>query len=233
MPDSQPTIVAIGAHAADAEFTAGAALLKHVRAGWQAHLIHLTLGEKGSAQLGPEEYGAQKRAEAGAAAEALGASAHFLAHLDGELVESEEAARELAVLLRTLQPSVVITHWRESIHRDHIVTHHLVRRAMFVAAIRHFDLEGLPPMRWARLYYADNWEDAEGFRPYVFMNVSEVMEDWERACKCYAIGRGEGGYPYWDWYQARTRLHGIAMRVQHAQAFAIEESGMRVEREML
>ena len=233
MPEHIPTVVAIGAHAADMEFSAGATLLKHVRQGWEAHIVSLTLGEKGSAKLSADEYGAQKRREAEEAAAVLGATAHFLPYADGELVESEEAARELATLLRRLQPQVVITHWRESIHRDHTVAHHLTRRAMFVAAMRHFDLGGLPPMRWARLYYADNWEDAEGFRPYVFVDVSEVMADWERAFKCFAIGRGEGGYPYWDWYEARTRLHGIGMGVQHAEAFAIEESGMRVEREML
>jgi hypothetical protein len=59
------------------------------------------------------------------------------------------------------------------------------------------------------------------------------MADWEAAFKCFAIGRGEGGYPYWDWYQARTRLHGIAMRVPHAMAFAVDESRRVQYRELL
>jgi len=46
------------------EFTAGATLLKHARSGWEVHIVHLTLGEKGNPQLSPEEYGAQKRKEA-------------------------------------------------------------------------------------------------------------------------------------------------------------------------
>ena len=49
MPD-KPCIVAIGAHAADMEFSAGGALLLHAREGWDAHIINLTLGEKGAAQ---------------------------------------------------------------------------------------------------------------------------------------------------------------------------------------
>ncbi len=232
MPDP-PCILAVGAHAADMEFSAGATLLKHARAGWQAHLLHLTLGEKGHAALSAPDYGVQKHSEAEAAAEILQATAHFLPYPDGELTADEEIARQIARLLRTLQPQVLITHWRESIHRDHTVTHDLTRRAVFLATLRHFNLDGLPPARWMRLYYADNWEDAEGFRPYVFVDVSEVLADWERAFRCYAIGRGEGGYPYWDWYQARTRLHGISQRVAHAQAFAVEESQMRVSRELL
>lgn len=226
-------IVAIGAHTADMEFTAGATLLKHVRQGWEAHLVSLTLGEKGSARLSPAEYGTQKHAEAEEAARLLQATPHFFPYLDGELPNTDEVARQLALLLRRLQPQVIVTHWRDSIHQDHTNTYHLVRRARFMATIRHFDLEGLPPLRWARMYYADNWEDPENFRPYVYVDISEVFADWEQAFKSFAIGRGEGGFPYWDWYQARTRIHGIHRRVQHAQAFAIDEDSMLQVRELL
>jgi len=229
----KPCIVAVGAHAADAEFAAGASLLKHVRVGWDAHLIHLTLSEKGSATLSPEEYAAQKKVEAEEAARLLGATAHFLPCKDGELPVTDEIARQIALLFRRLQPGVIITHWPGSIHLDHTNTYHLTRRAHFMAAIRHFDLDDLPPARGCRLYYADNWEDPENFEPYVYVDISDVMADWEKAFKTYAIGRGEGGYPYWDWYQARTRLHGIARGVRHAQGFAIDAFGKFQMRDLL
>ncbi|NSW56062.1 MAG: PIG-L family deacetylase [Armatimonadetes bacterium] len=229
----RPCIVAIGAHAADMEFSAGATLIRHVRAGWDAHLVHLTLGEKGHATLCVGEYGAQKREEALAAAEVIGAQAHFLDCKDGELDADEETAREIARILRVLRPSVIITHWSRSIHRDHEAAHELTRRAVFLAAIRHFDLDGLPATRCPRAYYADNWEDTEGFRPYVYVDVSAEMDAWAEVFRCFAIGRGEGRYPYWDWYQARTRLHGIGLRVAHAQAFAIDEKDIFVTRETL
>ncbi len=232
MPD-EPVILAIGAHAADVEFSAGATLLKHARQGWQAHLVHLTLGEKGSASLSPDEYAAQKRTEALAAAEALQASAHILPFRDAELTVTDEVAREIALLLRRLRPEVVITHWRESIHADHTAAHQLTHRALFMAQNPHFDLEGLPRMPWARLYYAENWEDPGGFRPYVYVDVSDVFDDWARAFACYAIGRGEGGYPYWDRYQAQTRIRGIEVGVRHAQAFAVDESALKQRRDVL
>lgn len=228
-----PCIVAIGAHAADMEFSAGAALLKHAQAGWDAHIIHLTLGEKGSATLSPTAYGAQKRAEAQAAAAVLQATPHFLPFADGELFPTEEAALAVARILRQVQPQVVITHWRESIHSDHTAAHAITRRALFLAGLPHFDLDGLPPMRWARLYFADNWEDPDHFRPYHFVDITEVMEPWKAAFDCFAIGRGEGGFPYWDWYQARTRLHGIALRTGHAMAFAVDEARMIQPRDLL
>jgi len=223
MPECR-CIVAVAAHAADMEFAAGATLLKHARNGWEAHIIQLTLGEKGHAKLSPEEYGAQKRREAEAACEVLRVTPHFLPYADGELSVTDEVAREVGVLLRRLQPEVIVAHWCGSIHGDHIAAHHLARRAFFMAANPHFDLGvDAPRARWARTYYADNWEDAEGFEPYTYVDISEQMAEWKQAFDCFAIGRGEGGYPYWDWYEARTRLHGIRVGVRHAQAFAIEE----------
>ena len=128
---------------------------------------------------------------------------------------------------------MVIAHWRDSIHGDHTAAYHLTRRACFLAAIKHFELDDLPPARGMRLYYADNWEDPDNFQPYIYVDISEVMTDWERAFKCYAIGRGEGGFPYWDWYQARTRIHGIAIGCGHAEAFAVDSWRMRQSRELL
>lgn len=231
--EQQNCVVAIGAHAADMEFTAGATLLKHARNGWSVHIVHLTLGEKGDPNLSPEEYGLQKRREAESAAQILQATPHFLPYRDGELVVSNEIASEIAKLLRQLQPQVVITHWRDSIHSDHTATHFLTRRAVFMAANPHFELDGLKPVKGVRIYYAENWEDAENFRPFVYVDISDVFADWERAFKCFAIGRGKGGFPYWDWYQARTRIRGIEVGVQYAQAFAVDEWQMRQRRDLL
>jgi len=229
----KPCIVAVGAHAADAEFAAGATLLKHARQGWDAHIVHLTLGEKGSATLSAEEYAAQKKAEAEEAAHLLEATPHFFPYRDGELPLTDAVAAELALLLRRLQPQVILAHWPGSIHLDHTNAHHLTLRAHFMAAIRHFDLEDLPPARGCRIYFTDNWEDPTDFEPYIFVDITEVMDDWEKAFKAYAIGRGEGGFPYWDWYQARTRMHGVMRRVGHAQAFAIDPMGKYQMRELL
>lgn len=230
---NQFCIVAIGAHTADMEFSAGATLLKHARDGWDAHIIHLTLGEKGNPNLSPEEYGEQKKREAEAAAKILRVTPHFLPYSDGELTVNDEITQRIAKLLRQLQPQVIITHWRNSIHNDHIATHHITRRAIFIAANPHFDLDGLPRLSGARLYYAENWEDAEGFRPFVYVDIGDVFSDWERAFKSFAIGRGEGDFPYWDWYCSCTRIRGIEIGVMYAQAFAVEQHRMRQRQELL
>ena len=67
------TVLSIGAHAGDAEVTTGALLARHKRLGDRVVMLHLTLGEGGNPKMSPAAYGEQKKREALAAAQALGA----------------------------------------------------------------------------------------------------------------------------------------------------------------
>jgi LmbE family N-acetylglucosaminyl deacetylase len=71
------TILAIGAHAADMELSAGALLAHQAKLGDRVVLLHLTLGEGGHPKLPPAIYREQKRREAEAAARDLGAEVIF------------------------------------------------------------------------------------------------------------------------------------------------------------
>src|ERR687888_223623 len=77
MPDIS-CVLAIGGHAADMEFTAGALVAKYTRAGARAVFLHLTAGEMGHPRLSGQEYARQKYEEAHNAARVLGAEARFL-----------------------------------------------------------------------------------------------------------------------------------------------------------
>ena len=221
MPDKQ-TILAIGAHAADVELTAGAALMKHIAAGWEAHIAHISLGEKGHPTLGVDAYAQQKRVEAEKAAQLIGARAHFLPFRDGEIELTWDIVEALVGVIREVKPCVVVTHWRESIHPDHTATYHLTRKALFVAGNPHFSLHG-PAHSVSGIYFAENWEDPDEFEPYVYVDVSDVMKGWECAVKSYELVRGDVvDYPYWDYYSSLTRMRGIQIGVDHAQAFNVD-----------
>ncbi len=70
-------VLAIGAHAGDAEITTGALLARHKRLGDRVALLHLTLGEGGNPKMSPAAYGEQKKREALVAAKVLGADVFF------------------------------------------------------------------------------------------------------------------------------------------------------------
>jgi len=219
-------LMVVGAHAGDAEVTCGGLIAKYSRAGYEVVIVHMTLGERGHPRLSEEEYAEQKRREAEEAARILGARPIFLPYRDGELTASREVKLRLCDLVRELRPEIVITHWRGSIHRDHRSTYRAVRDALFYAALPAVRRER-PAHRVRALYFAENWEDSFGFKPQVYVDVSETFEVWREAASAYAFARGETGFPYIEYYTCLFRIRGIESGFRYAQALMLPELGER------
>jgi LmbE family N-acetylglucosaminyl deacetylase len=202
-----PAVLLVGAHAADMEFTAGAIAAKYAQAGWRVVLLHCTLGERGHPTLSAAAYADQKRREALEAARRLGAEARFLGYPDGELPEDDTVALALADVIREVRPTVVVTHWAGSIHQDHTRTAHNTERALFLAGLRTLERER-PAYEVDRLYYAENWEDPDGYRPDVYVDTTAVHETWRQAASCYEIFRGAAGFRYGDYYESLAVMRG-------------------------
>lgn len=222
------TILAIGAHAGDIELSAGAVLLAQHDRGDRIVLLHMTLGEGGNPKLSPEQYGAQKRREALAVASAMGAEVLFAPYRDGELPNTEEVRRYVADVIRQVKPTLVITHWKNSMHPDHSNTSAIVQDAVLLAS-----LEGVktahPPWRGVRgVWYAENWEDAEGFQPYLYVSTKGVVDRWRAIVSNYEFARGvTSGFPYIDYYTALETVRGAEARTGTAEAFDIDSYGKK------
>jgi LmbE family N-acetylglucosaminyl deacetylase len=222
------TFLAIGAHAGDMEITAGALLLKQRELGDRVVFLHLTLGEGGTPRMSPELYGEQKRREAQDVASALGAEVIFGPYRDGEIPNDEKARRYVADVIRRVKPTNIITHWRKSIHKDHAATSAIVDDAVLLAS-----LDGVktahPAYRGVRgIWYAENWEDPEGFDPYIYVDVSGYVDRWRDAVSKYEFIRGGiSGFRYLDYYTALATLRGAESRHDAAVAFDIDEMGKR------
>jgi len=224
----QKTILAIGAHAGDAELTMGPLLAAEQKRGTRVVILDLTLGEKGHPKLSAEEYAAQKRREATAVASALGAELEIGPYRDAELPDNEEARRFVAGVIRRVKPTLVLTHWKESMHRDHSATSAIVRDAVLLAALP--GVEGVPgaPHRGVSVWYAENWEDATGFSPYIYVGIdSTSWNRWRAAVSNYAFARGETGFPYIEYYDALGKVRGIEARKARAITFNVEPEGKR------
>jgi LmbE family N-acetylglucosaminyl deacetylase len=118
--------LALGAHPDDVELQAGGTLAAWARRGVHVEVACFTAGEKGSADpaTDPVELAGVRRAEAEAAARALGAAVpvHFLGAVDGELEVTMAMRLAVARLVRVVRPDVVLGHdpWRRSLlHPDH------------------------------------------------------------------------------------------------------------------
>jgi N-acetylglucosamine malate deacetylase 1 len=222
-PAADRTVLAIGAHAGDAEITTGAILARHKRLGDRVAILHLTLGEGGNPKLSPAAYAEQKKREALAAAQALGAEALFGPWRDGELRDTEEAARFVADVIRQVKPTHVVTHWRASLHPDHEAAHRIVNAAVLLASLEGF-VSAHPRHRGLRgVYYADNWEDAEGFAPYLYVDVTEDLAAWKAAVSCYEFIRGGiSTFPYLEYYEALARVRGALAGKRFAVALEVD-----------
>lgn len=214
----QEHILFIGAHAADMEFTAGALAAKFTRAGHKATFLALTLGEKGHRSLSPAEYAEQKQREATECARLLGAEARWLDIPDGNLLVDEATKLRVAAEIRAVRPTVVVTHWSGSFHKDHANCHAIMEDARFYACLKTQEVPGgLEAAPGFRLYYAENWEDPYGYDPQVYVNTSEVHEQWIEACNQYEIFRpGGASFRYQDYYRALSVCRGALASYPHA-----------------
>lgn len=222
------TILAIGAHAGDAELTSGLVLVKQHDQGDRIVLLHMTLGEGGNPKLSPEAYGAQKRREAEAVAAALGAEVIFGPYKDGELPNDDAARRYVADVIRQVRPTTIITHWKRGLHKDHMATSAIVTDAMLLASLPGVQT-GHEPWRGVRsLWYAENWEDADGFQPYLYVDATGALARWRDAVSRYEFVRGGiSGFRYLDYYSALATVRGAEARKGEAEAFDIEPLGKR------
>jgi LmbE family N-acetylglucosaminyl deacetylase len=214
-------LMVIGAHAGDAENMAGALVLKHTRAGHRASVVHMTLGEAGHPTLAPGDYAVQRRREVAESARLMGAELVVLPHRDGELLATEEVKVAVCDLIRELRPTAILTHWRGSLHKDHIATHDIVRDAIFYAAlpaIRHSQ----PAHRVRSLYFPENWEDMDGWRADLYVDVGDDWDGYLELLRSHELMRGGvSGFRYFDYYDALGTMRGCLGGFRKAVALMV------------
>ena len=215
------SLLAVGAHAFDAEVIAGPLAATVVRSGGRSTFVHLSLGEQGHPSLAPAEYAMQKRDEAEAAAAALGCDMVSLDLSDGFVPVTDEIALHLCDIVREVRPDVVVTHWSGSWHKDHRAAHTLTANAVFYAALPTLARQA-PAHASSALLFGESWEDADGFHPARMLDVSMGMEAWRSAVQCYELARGLSSFPYYDYYSSLYRMRGCLAGCTHAQGFAVQ-----------
>ena len=222
------TILAIGAHAGDAELTMGQLLVHQKRAGDRIVILHMTAGEGGNPKLSPSAYLEQKKREAENAARIMGAEVIWAPYQDGQIPDDDAVRTYVADVIRRVKPTHVITHWKNSIHKDHSRTGAIVNDAVLLAS-----LEGVktanPAWRGLRsIMFAENWEDPQGFQPYVLVDVSDARDTWLEAIKSYEFVSGTiSSFRYLDYYDALAIVRGAVARKNRAVALDIDDFGKR------
>ncbi|MBQ7646942.1 MAG: PIG-L family deacetylase, partial [Clostridia bacterium] len=125
-------------------------------------------------------------------------------------------------LIRECKPDILITHWKNSMHKYHAATDRIVHKAQFYAGLASIERK-LPRHYAAGPYYAENWEDEEGFVPYIYSPISkEAFELWSKAIETHWFAVNSTSFRYKDYYSHLKALRGIYCRKDYAEAFEID-----------
>lgn len=212
-------ILAVGAHIGDMELTCGGILASCAAAGGHIATLALTAGEKGlPAGRTVEDYRPQKVDEARAFAQRLHGTSYVLDYPDGFLPDSEEVRFAVCDIIRKEKPDLIVTHHEKSMHKDHAACHRIVKDAWFYAALPAIERE--LPHHFAPLRFAENWEDADGYKAFEYLEVSqEGFALWQEAVQTHWFVTGSASFPYFEYYSHLKRLRGIEARLPYAETF--------------
>ena len=160
-------IVLFGAHPDDVEWGIGGTALL-LRGKLSFAMVDLTDGEMGSRGT-PEE----RKLEASAAAEYLGATVRESLHLpDCGLVDSPENRRLIASIVRRHRPKIVMAPYWQDRHPDHAAAGLMVRNAQLYCTLKKSDDPNPPHKPGAFLFYPLH---SLG-QPSFVVDTSEVFE---------------------------------------------------------
>jgi bacillithiol biosynthesis deacetylase BshB1 len=224
-------ILAIGAHPDDIELIAGGTLIRAQMLGRSTGIVDLAAGEMAS--RGTPEL---RSKEAAKAAKVMGVTTREnLGFPDGGIENTPETRTKLAVVIRRLQPKVVITHSLHGRHPDHPIVAQLVRDACFVAGLRKVAPES-PSYRPLKVIHALSFRE-DNQKPTFVVDVSEAFEKKLQAISCYesqfgeAVQAGEvypNGEPLLELIRHHSAHYGSLIRCRYGEPFYTTET-MRVD----
>ena len=168
-------VLAIGAHPDDCEVLAGGTLARFAADGARVVVAHACSGSKGHHALGPEALAAQRRQEAVAAADVIGARSVSLAFPDGELFDDYPTRRMFIELLRQHRPGLVLTHSSSDYHVDHVTTAHLVAAASWFAESAGHKTDS-PPLDAPPTVWSMDTVTGLGCQPTLYVDITATMD---------------------------------------------------------
>lgn len=175
-------ILAFGVHPDDVELGCSGTIISAVAEGKKVVVIDLTRGELGT--RGTEE---TRKAEAAAAAEAMGVHAREnLGMADGFFQNDEVNVRKVIAAIRKYRPEIVLCNAPEDRHPDHGRSSKLVSDAAFLAGLIKIETEhaGVKQEAW-RPKYVFHYIQDRYLKPDFVIDISAAFEQKMRSVLCY------------------------------------------------
>lgn len=194
--DPMPTVLAIAAHPDDIEYVMAGTLLRLRARGWTVHYFNLCSGNCGSLEMDAATTARTRLAEAQASAALLGATFHPPIADDLELAYTTPLLRQVAAVVRAVNPSIVLTHAPVDYMEDHMMAARLAVTAAFAKNIPNFTSD--PPHTGVpgdvAVYHAMphglRGPLREAVEPDLFVDTTGVHETKLAALACHQSQQG-------------------------------------------
>lgn len=217
----------IAAHPDDAELCVGGAILSLKAQGASVGVLDLTDGE-------PTPHGSVdvRRRETEAATKILGLDWRGNLGLPNRaLVADLDARKQLASMIRQLRPRVLITHYWEDAHPDHVAASALVDAARFWTKLSKTDMPASPHYP-AKIYYFPSMHMPQHLKPAFILDVTPYHARKLEAIACYhsqfIAGRPTASPTFFEDVSARSHYFGWLIGANHGEPFlSRQEIGVR------
>jgi bacillithiol biosynthesis deacetylase BshB1 len=227
LPLHQLDYLIIACHPDDAEIGCGGAILSLKAQGAKVGVLDLTNGE-------PTPHGSPeiRKRECEAATAILGLDWRWQLNLPNRSLMADLESRTLiAGMIRQLRPRVLITHYWEDAHPDHVAASALVDAARFWAKLSKTDMPGKPHYP-AKILYFPSMHLRQHVKPSFVLDITSYHERKLEALRCYhsqfIAGRPTESRTIFDDITARARYYGWLIGAVYGEPFlSREEVGLR------
>ncbi|MGJ3240341.1 MAG: PIG-L deacetylase family protein [Anaerolineae bacterium] len=146
-------VLAVGAHPDDIEIRCGGTLARYAQAGHHVMMACATNGNKGHTKIAPDELAQIREQEARASAAVIGADLFWIGFPDAELFYDPPTRLAFVDMIRQAKPDVILTHYHQAYHPDHMATSQLVAGASYISTVPHIKTEHPPTEKVPRIFY--------------------------------------------------------------------------------
>ncbi|MFC6880795.1 MULTISPECIES: PIG-L deacetylase family protein [Actinomadura] len=208
------SLLVVSAHAGDFVWRAGGAIALAAERGDEVTVVCLSYGERGESARAwregrkLEEIKELRRAEAEAAAAALGATTVFLDAGDYPLLESRELVDRLVRIYREVTPTTVLTHTLvDPYNGDHPAAARMALQARVLAQAIGYEAPGEPLGAPPVFCFEPHQPEMSGFTPNVLLDVTPVFERKREAMRCLPAQQH-----MWDYYTDLAKRRGVQLK---------------------
>ncbi len=176
------SVLAIAAHPDDIEFVMAGTLMRLMENGWAAHYFNIANGCCGTTQLSREDCAALRLDEARKAADFLPAEFYSPICDDLEIFYNAETHAQVAAVVRSAKPTIILTHALADYMEDHQNAARLAVGGAFVRGMPNFN--SIPSEEICQhdvaVYHAQPHGNRDPLgrlvRPTHFVDVSDLIE---------------------------------------------------------